>query len=51
MDGIVIVALVIAFVVCVTPGVVAWYKLTSLAAVSARKRHPRRRPHIRMRRA
>ncbi len=51
MDGTVIVALVIAFAVCITPGVIAWYRLTSLAAASARRRHPLRRPRIKMRRA
>jgi hypothetical protein len=46
MEAIVIVALVIAFAVCVTPGVMAWHTIAMLES-----RAVRRRPRIKMRRA
>lgn len=51
MDTIVIVALVIAFAVCVLPGVMAWHKAAELAAMAARHKPRTRRPGMRMRKA
>ena len=51
MDAIVIVALVIAFAVCVLPGALAWHKAAEIEAMAARQQPRTRKPRMRTRKA